>query len=398
MSNNRQHTLVFDGNYFLYKTMYVIPKERGKKILETDSNRKIYIRKLAMDFAAEMRRFKSIVNRVVFTVDSKSWRKDFNTTYKAQRVPDSEIFWDGFYECIEIFVTILKQNNVIHHQTPGAEGDDIVYAWSKYLNLKGVNVIIVSGDKDLMQLVDNNNSTKSYTLFYTNTGKKLAAYPGYVDWLMDESDSSVTDIFNLKQTVQGDTYVKELLKNLIKKYRLNVINLDSDKFIFIKVLQGDRGDNVDSAYWYKKNDRTYRISEKKAEKIHTAFIEKHKDFKAIYLFNKDYREDIVHMIIHEMNAIHMTYQEILDNVERNITLMVLHTKTIPHEILESMFKTVEENYKLDIKPIDTLEDMNKILKGTDYEQDTYVPNQYNVFGNNSDSGLEDDIKDIFKGI
>jgi hypothetical protein len=49
--NNNKFSIIFDGNYFFFKTLYVIP--RTKKIqLENDEDVAIYIRKLSTDFDA----------------------------------------------------------------------------------------------------------------------------------------------------------------------------------------------------------------------------------------------------------------------------------------------------------------------------------------------------------
>ena len=381
----RKHTLLMDGNHFLFKTLYVIPKSGGK-LLDNKSDKEAFIKKLCIDFAAEIRKFSLLINRVVFTIDSSSWRKEFypKEDYKGNRVLSDAVNWTAFYEMSEEFKTILRSKGVIIHKVNGAEGDDLVYAWSKYLNLKGENVIIVSGDKDFMQLVDYNESTKSYTILYTNTNKRITVYPGFNDWLHSMEDSTVTSIFDMKKTVYGDDATKKVFSSLIQENGLETIVVDTDFFVFTKVLCGDRGDNVPSAYHYEKNGKTYSISELKAKKVYDAFIEKHKKFDTLYLFEKSYREDIADMVVEKLNAHLMSHSQILSNIEKNVMMMLLHHNSIPDEIQQQMFKTVEELYLAYRTDISQLHNMKDILKDTKYALKVFTPKGFDFFGNDND--------------
>ena len=78
MKKTGRHTFVIDGNYFLFRTLYVIPS-RSKKagLLGTDEDVQTFVKKLATDFAYQIRLFEGLIDKVVWTVDSRSWRKDF---------------------------------------------------------------------------------------------------------------------------------------------------------------------------------------------------------------------------------------------------------------------------------------------------------------------------------
>jgi len=388
MASNK-HTLCFDGNHFLFKTLFVLPRT-GPKLLDEPGDRVVYLNKLSMDFAAEIRKFKSLVDRIVFTVDSKSWRRDFypEADYKGNRSPSEDVNWDNFYKIIDEFQKIIADKGIIIQRTPGAEGDDLVFAWSKYLNLKGDNCIIISGDRDLIQLVNYNKSMETYTLFYTNTQKRFISYPGFSEWLNASSDTneSTISIFDMKSMIIDNFESKTTFKSIIDNNSLKHEEINSDSFGFKKVLMGDKGDNVMPAYYYKKNTRTYGVSEKKAEKVLAAFEEKHGPFKSIYFFEKSYKEDICRILIHELNAKHMTYSEILKNIEDNIMLMLLHQKSIPEEIQNDMLKSIEENYKHVIKDMNLLANKSTILKGTGIEGAKYTPKSYDFFKNDNDKG------------
>ena len=78
MRKTGRHTFVIDGNYFLFRTLYVLPRKSKKtEMLATDEDATVFMRKLATDFAYQIRLFEGLIDKVVWTIDSRSWRKDF---------------------------------------------------------------------------------------------------------------------------------------------------------------------------------------------------------------------------------------------------------------------------------------------------------------------------------
>ena len=67
--------MIIDGNYFLFKTLYVTANS-GSGILSNDQDVEMYMRKLATDLAYQIRMVEGFVDEVVWTLDSRSWRKD----------------------------------------------------------------------------------------------------------------------------------------------------------------------------------------------------------------------------------------------------------------------------------------------------------------------------------
>jgi hypothetical protein len=52
MRKTGRHTFVIDGNYFLFRTLYVLPRKSKKEgMLATDEDAIVFMRKLATDFA-----------------------------------------------------------------------------------------------------------------------------------------------------------------------------------------------------------------------------------------------------------------------------------------------------------------------------------------------------------
>jgi 5'-3' exonuclease len=387
---SKRSTLLVDGNHFMFKSLYVIPRSSpDDKLLSREADRIAYVKKMALDFAAEIRKFYNVIDRVVFTVDSSSWRKDYypQKEYKANRVKDSTVDWDMFHMVMSEFKEILKSKGVIVHQVPGAEGDDIVYAWSSFLNLKGESVIIVSGDQDLIQLVGYNDSTDAYTIAYTNTNKKLVVDKKFNEWLNSVESDEVTSIFDTKKLVLGSSLARETFKELISANNLSLIVVDADEFIFKKVLTGDRGDNIASVYFHEKNGKTFGISDKKAERILSIFENKYGKFKSIYYFDKSYRQDIVKIIKENIGADGMTSEQILDNLETNVMLIMLHAKAIPDEIQKVLYNDTERMFMIKRPDTRVLSRRENILEGTQYNDSTYTPRTFDFFKGDSNTDM-----------
>lgn len=364
-------TLLIDGNYFLFRSFYVLPKSSGKA-LDTKKDMDVFMRKLAIDFTSEMRKFRYIVDQVVFTVDSKSWRKDFfpEAEYKGNRGEDSNINWENFHKVGEEFKTYLKRSGVILHKVNGAEGDDLVFAWSVTCNLKGKSCIIFSGDRDLIQLVNKNNSTDSFTLWYANANKKLVTYEGFIDWL-NSDDHEVTDIFSMGKAVNTDSVLKTQLRQIVKESKLSVEEVNAGDFGFKKVLTGDSGDNVKPVYYYtdvNKNGqkRNYGVSEKKAETVLKEFEKKYGKFKVEYLYDESYQKHICNLIIKNLSATRMTYEQIHRNLQDNTSLVILHQKSIPEPIYNQLFEHVESMENKLLNNFEEISTKEEFLKGTGY--------------------------------
>ena len=63
MKKTGRHTFVIDGNYFLFRTLYVLPSRSKKKgLLGTDEDCNAFMRKLATDFAYQIRLFEGLID------------------------------------------------------------------------------------------------------------------------------------------------------------------------------------------------------------------------------------------------------------------------------------------------------------------------------------------------
>ena len=264
------------------------------------------------------------------------------------------------------------------NRIPGAEGDDVIFAWVTYLNSIGENTIIWSGDKDLIQLVNYNRSTDAYTLWYDNTRSVFIGYPGFRKWLEtnENAKDEPIDIFSPVNNFYLADQVKKEMKEFLKLNSLETSEVFCDDFILAKILSGDKSDNISSVCEKpsKKGDKFFRLNPKKAQRVVDLFKKRHSRFSSVYLFEDEYKDEICKLVSREM-AVTGRLAEIKSKLELNTRLMLLHVSTIPEPIQASMF----EQIKLDMENPQVMNILNlinkdKILEDTKYLQSTKIGN------------------------
>lgn len=383
-----KHSLIIDGNYFLHSRLFVLPRKKNEPLLSTKDSQQQLMRKLCIDFASEIRKMKPFIDQIVVAVDAKSWRKDLfpEAQYKGTREYDNSIDWKSVFNIYQEWQNILKQHGVIIHQINGAEADDVLFGWSTQLNNQGKNCIVWTGDKDLIQLVNYNQAMDSYTLWYYNSKRKLIAFEGFSKLLQSKKTDQLSNddlLFNMSSdAVLHDKMINDLNQWIINN-TVNIEEVNCDEFIFSKILQGDKSDNIKSVVtWTKttKSDKVlnYAISENKANKILEQFYKEQGDFKIDMFFNKDFVEniaDIIHRVIGKS-----TPEEIKVRFNQNLDLMLLHYNTIPEVIQDSIFNNIESDFEK-IPEFKPLSKMESILEGTKWikNKGTGAPNGYDPF-------------------
>ncbi|MDN5962064.1 MAG: DNA polymerase I, partial [Propionibacterium sp.] len=91
---------------------------------------------------------------VAFDVSRRTFRTDIYEDYKGTRAKTPEEFSGQ----IGLIKQVLDAMGIAHAELEGFEGDDIVATWSAQADAKGWENLIVSGDRDSFQLVDDNTT------------------------------------------------------------------------------------------------------------------------------------------------------------------------------------------------------------------------------------------------
>jgi 5'-3' exonuclease len=381
-----KYTLIFDGNFWLHKTYFIGQKiKQGKPfnfIEEPEEDKNLLLWKLALDFSAEIKRFEGITNRIVYTIDSSSWRKKFlDSQYKANRTKSSDIDWGKIYEVHDEFVKALEAQGITISRIRGAEADDLIFAWSSFLNQQEQNTLIISGDNDLLQLCNMDRSSNANTLYYNKFDKNIHTFQGFKTWLEEDDKATTGDIFNMPVDIISNTKIH--LRDIIRKGKMKIDEVNTNEFIFKKVLTGDAGDNVPPLYSYIKETkgglRNYKVTPNQANKVLDKFKENRVFVNQSHLFSEETITDICE-IAKEIIKIPEEIQEIKDKWKLNRDLVYLHKSCIPKEINDLMFTQVEERFKQTLSGSDIHNIMNKdnILK-----ESSYTPDGDNSFNDSS---------------
>ena len=384
-----KHTLLIDGNYFLHSRLFVLPRKKGEKLLETFDSQSQLMRKLCIDFASEVRKMKPFIDQIVVAVDAKSWRKDLfpEAQYKGTRTHDDSVDWSAVFDVYKEFQDVLAKRGVVIHQINGAEADDVLFGWSTQLNNEGRNCIVWTGDRDLIQLVNYNNATDAYTLWYYNSKRTLLAFEGFGNILAQDTQDDFSNedlLFDMSAGLSASGLSKKELRSWVDKNKVKIQEVNCDDFIFTKILQGDKSDNIASVVTWTKTTKTgktinYSITEKQANKILEQFKKEEGNFTIDLFFNKESVEkivDIIYRVTGKSNTV-----DIRVRFNQNLDLMLLHYNTIPDPIQKDIYKNVETDF-VTLPDLPVLNKMETILENTKWikkKGTTSAPGGYDPF-------------------
>ena len=337
----KKYTMVIDGHNFMFKTLCVLPMNKGGLWLDKKKEREMFKSKLVQNLSASVRDFSDVIDNVVFVTDSTSWRKslDDGVDYKGNRHTEDKINWDGFRECLDSFISELGKMGVIVSKAALSEADDLIFYWANRLTFEGTPVIINSSDKDMLQLIRFNEQTSCESLLYSTTTKKLYAPEGFSKMLIKKTQT-LEDMFNTNGSMSiFERY--DTLGSLVKKKKFEVEEVNADEALFTKLLIGDKSDNIPSVYTVTKNGRTFGITELKAGLIIKMFAEKTGvPTNTEYLYIDSALETLCDCI-REVMKTDADNDTLIRNIKRNRTLVVLSNKSIPEEVIGNMMENVD---------------------------------------------------------
>ncbi|MFP6779545.1 MAG: DNA polymerase I [Alphaproteobacteria bacterium] len=169
--NKKSLTLV-DGSGFIFRAYYALPpltRNDGTPINAVMGYCNMIWRLMAETKTGSL--------AVIFDTASKSFRNEIYTEYKANRSEAPEDLIPQFSlirEATEAF-------NIPYIELKGYEADDIIATYSTQASSEGWTVDIISSDKDLMQLVNNNvkmvDPMKMVNIGREEVLKKFGVYP-----------------------------------------------------------------------------------------------------------------------------------------------------------------------------------------------------------------------------
>jgi 5'-3' exonuclease len=375
--------LVIDASGIFYRTLFTVGSfgaTKGEKLLDTKKSQGVFMRKLATDFSALVKAIDEPC-RVIVCMDSSSWRKSITIEeggYKSDRQEkkdETNINWKAFFEMTDRFCGILAQKGYLISRVPGAEADDLLYFWSKRLNHMQENVCLITGDRDLLQVLGKHeNGSWTIALDPVLNRKKISLTQLTLDFNLAESaGSSEVNIFNPDSwSSSGD-----VLDKIIKLHEINVV--DPRKISTMKVVLGDGGDSVPSVVtWRDKKDpeKIRTMTESNYSKILAASPEL-AEAKWQDLLTGKY-DEVIASTMESLKKIEVDRNLLKENIVRNSKLVILSNETIPEQIFDN-FKGMHP----DVPDLIAVTGRDAILNGTEWwtsDKSDFVPKSYDLFG------------------
>ena len=188
---DNSNILLIDGSSFIYRAYHAMPDLTSPTGKPTGATRGIINMLKLMQ-----KKYKTQYWGCVFDVPGKTFRDVLHPEYKATRAATP----NDLIPQLEDIYAIIKAMGIPVIMQSGIEADDIIGTFSR--QAKGIETIIVTGDKDELQLVDEH--VKVYML---------------------QKGFSQTQIYGLEEMME--TY-----------------GLTPKEFIDLKALQGDSSDNI----------------------------------------------------------------------------------------------------------------------------------------------------------
>lgn len=171
--------LIVDGNGLMHRAYHALPPFKTAKGVPTQ---------VIYGFFSIL--YKSIADfqpthvLVCFDTPGPTFRNKLHAEYQSQRPKIA----DDFIVQIPKVKEALDATAIVHVELDGYEGDDVIGTAAKQAEAKGFAVLILSGDKDMMQLVNEHISTVtpdigfSKTKVYTEAGvlEKMGVLPNKI--------------------------------------------------------------------------------------------------------------------------------------------------------------------------------------------------------------------------
>ncbi len=137
--------LLIDGNAIMHRAFYALPPMNATDGTPTNAVYGFFtmLQKVISDFQPTY-----VI--VCFDTPVKTFRKTLFADYQANRPPSKE----EFIKQIPVIQNMVDESGIVRMEKPGFEADDVIGTLSKRFGSEDVHVLILTGDRDIMQLVD----------------------------------------------------------------------------------------------------------------------------------------------------------------------------------------------------------------------------------------------------
>lgn len=152
--------LIVDGNGLMHRAYHALPPFKTAKGIPTQ---------IVYGFFSIL--YKSIADfqpthvLVCFDTPAPTFRNALHKEYQSQRPKIT----DDFIQQIPMVKTSLDAAKIVHIELDGYEGDDVIGTAAKQAEKDGFTILILTGDKDMMQLVNDHISTVTPDIGFSKT-------------------------------------------------------------------------------------------------------------------------------------------------------------------------------------------------------------------------------------
>ncbi|WP_042383740.1 DNA polymerase I [Streptacidiphilus melanogenes] len=157
-SGAKGRLLLMDGHSMAYRAFYALPEENFSTVTGQPTNA---VYGFTSMLANILRDEQPTHFAVAFDVSRKTFRAGIYPEYKATRSASPE----GFRGQVELVSELLDALRVPHLRSPEYEADDIIATLATAAAAEGYEVLILTGDRDALQLV-----TEHVTVLYPTKG------------------------------------------------------------------------------------------------------------------------------------------------------------------------------------------------------------------------------------
>lgn len=321
--------IVVDGSFMMHRSI------NGMKM----ENPSVYDLSFGM-----LKDFKSMIKElnkcgfgesVIYALDSPSWRKEIDISYKGNR--DKKVDMKDAFDAHNKMLDVIKPFGINIIRVNKCEADDVIFKWCPYLAIESNNVLIISDDRDLSQIVRYYESKDTYIIQYRPNAKKLIVPVGF-----KEKQQRKTTKLNLSELLTAfDENSMDAILRFSKDCEIEEVN--PDELSIIKMLAGDKNDNVSSVNEDIKNGKTYRFTENQA-------------LKALKLFKIQPNPDNI-LLDENLNLLNDCVKSITkknidytEKMKKIYQMVVLNNLAFPKDILEALNNSLNRTiHKLNLK-------------------------------------------------
>jgi 5'-3' exonuclease len=204
--------------------------------------------------------------------------------------------------------------------------------------MKKEDLLIVSNDYDIKQMVKH-SFDPLWVNMMTNemyNKEKLFLPENYQNFINKVQKIPNDNIFD----INDNTEFLRFINGFIKKYE--VVEINYMKSLMVKIISGDKSDNIGSVWSVIKNGKKRGIGYKGAQTIYDDYL---LEFGEMSFTDPDMNENIADLICEKKKLSKTKIDEIVENIESNFTLIDLRISNLPTEVVNKMIITYNDKYK-----------------------------------------------------